>query len=65
MGWMHLGANLKLVNECCRRHISAITSIDEKFIHLASIVTPGVEDLLSLARFKGNLLTIKCSLNHQ
>jgi len=63
-GGMHLGGDMKLVNECCRRHNGATTSIDDKLAHLASNGTPGVVDLLPLARFKGNLFGMNDSSNH-
>jgi len=49
---MHLGGNLKLVNERYRSHIGATTSIYNKLTHLASNGTSSVEDLLLLTKFK-------------
>jgi len=39
--------------------------VDDKLTHLASNGTPGMEDFLPLARFKGNLFGTKGSSNHQ
>ena len=62
---MHLGGDLNLINDCCRSHIGATTSIDDKLIVLASNGTLGVEDLLPLARFKENLFGSKSSSNYR
>jgi len=43
-GGMHLGGDLKLVNECCRSYIGATTSIDDEFVYLASNSALGVKD---------------------
>jgi len=55
-GGMHLGGDLKLVNEWYGSHIGATTFIDDEFAYLASNSASGVEDLLPLARFRGNSL---------
>jgi len=62
---MHLSGDLKLPNEFYRGDIGINTSINDEFTYLTSNSAPGVEDLFSLARFKGNLFGIKDSLNHQ
>jgi len=63
-GGIHLGGDLKLVNEYCRRHIGGTTSIDDEFANLATNSVLGVEYLLPLTRFKRNLSSMKGSLNH-
>ena len=64
-GGIHFGGDLKLVNECCRSHISATTSIGDEFVYLMSNNAPGVEYLIPLARFKGNVFGMKGSSNTQ
>jgi len=62
---MHLGGDLKLVNEHYRSHIGATTSINDKLPHLASNGTTSLEDLLPLTRLMGNLSGMKDCSNHQ
>ena len=63
-GGMHLGGDLKFLNEYCRGHIGVTTTINDEFTYLASNGALGVEDLLSLPRFKANLFGVK-GLNYQ
>jgi len=62
---MHLGRQLKLINECHRSYISATSFIDNKLAYIACSNTSSMEYLLPLAWFTRILFDTECSLNHE